>query len=105
MQNAFVERFNDKMRAECLNVNWFVDLEDAERRIGAWKKDYNEYRPHSSLGRIPPAVFARRAAVCLACRFSSEVYRHGGWYLRGKQDSSPAMSISRVVVRQGVCPR
>jgi putative transposase len=63
MQNAFVESFNDKMRAECLNVNWFVDLDDAKRKIAAWRKEYNEIRPHSSIGRIPPAEFARRAAA------------------------------------------
>ncbi len=63
MQNAFVESFNDKMRSECLNVNWFVDLEAARCRIAAWRKEYNELRPHSSLGKIPPAVFARRAAA------------------------------------------
>lgn len=63
MQNAYVESFNDKMRSECLNVNWFVDLEDARRRIAAWRKEYNELRPHSSLGRIPPKEFARRAAA------------------------------------------
>jgi putative transposase len=63
MQNAYVESFNDKMRSECLNVNWFVDLEDAQRRIAAWRTEYNELRPHSSLGRIPPTVFARRAAA------------------------------------------
>lgn len=63
MQNAFVESFNDKMRSECLNVNWFVDLDDARRKIAAWRKEYNEVRPHSSIGRIPPAEFARRAAA------------------------------------------
>lgn len=62
MQNAFVESFNDKMRAECLNVNWFTDLEDAQVRIEAWRREYNELRPHSSIGRIPPAEFARRVA-------------------------------------------
>jgi putative transposase len=63
MQNGFVESFNDKMRAECLNVNWFIDLDDAKKRIAAWRHEYNNIRPHSSIGRIPPAEFARRAAA------------------------------------------
>ena len=60
MQNAFVESFNDKFRSECLNVNWFLDPEDARRQVDAWRRDYNHDRPHSSLGRIPPVEFARR---------------------------------------------
>jgi putative transposase len=63
IQNAFVESFNDKFRAECLNANWFFGLEDARKRAEAWRHDYNEFRPHRSIGRIPPAVFARRAAA------------------------------------------
>jgi putative transposase len=62
-QNAFVESFNDKFRSECLNTNWFVDLEDARVRIEKWRREYNELRPHSSIGRIPPAEFTRRAAA------------------------------------------
>ena len=62
-QNAFVESFNDKFRSECLNTNWFIDLEDARARIEKWRREYNELRPHSSIGRIPPAEFTRRAAA------------------------------------------
>ena len=66
MQNAFVESFNDKFRYECLNAHYFVGLEDARRRIENWRREYNELRPHRSLGRIPPAAFARRAAALQA---------------------------------------
>jgi putative transposase len=66
IQNAFVESFNDKFRSECLNSHWFVDLGDARRRIERWRQEYNERRPHRSLGRIPPAEFARRAAALQA---------------------------------------
>jgi putative transposase len=45
MQNAFVESFNGKFRDECLNEHWFVSLEDARRKIEAWRQDYNEVRP------------------------------------------------------------
>ena len=63
MQNAFVESFNDKFRYDCLNTNWFLGLEDARDRIERWRREYNELRPHSSIGRIPPAEFARRATA------------------------------------------
>lgn len=63
MQNAFVESFNDKFRAECLNSHWFMGLSEARRTIAAWREEYNERRPHRSLGRIPPAAYARRAAA------------------------------------------
>ncbi len=45
MQNAFVESFNGKFRDEGLNEHWFVSLEDARRKIEAWRQDYNEVRP------------------------------------------------------------
>jgi putative transposase len=44
-----------------LNANWFLSLADARRKIGAWRKDYNEQRPHSSLGYLPPCQFAQAA--------------------------------------------
>jgi len=56
--NAFVESFNGSFRDECLNVNWFLSLEDAKAKIETWRKDYNEYRPHSSLGNKTPNDFA-----------------------------------------------
>ena len=58
-QNAYVESFNGKFRDTCLNAHWFVDLADARRTIEEWRVDYNEVRPHSSLGRRPPTVYAR----------------------------------------------
>lgn len=61
-QNAFVESFNGKFREYCLNLNWFASLEDAREKIDVWRTHYNEVRPHRSLGRKPPAVFAREMA-------------------------------------------
>jgi len=60
MQNAFIESFNGKLRDECLNEHWFETLHQARTAIAAWRRDYNEVRPHSSVGRIPPAQFAER---------------------------------------------
>jgi putative transposase len=59
-QNGYVESFNGKLRDECLNVNWFENLWDAQRKIAAWRVEYNEERPHSSLGYQTPAGFARQ---------------------------------------------
>ena len=61
-QNAFVESFNGKFRDACLNQQWFRDLSEARRVINEWREHYNNVRPHSSLGYLPPAVFAKQAA-------------------------------------------
>ena len=58
--NAFIESFNARFRLECLNEHWFLTLEDAREKIEAWRLDYNENRPHSSLGNMTPTEFARR---------------------------------------------
>jgi putative transposase len=59
-QNAYIESFNGKFRDECLNDHYFRNLTHARTLIADWRRDYNETRPHSSLGRIPPAEFAAR---------------------------------------------
>ena len=61
MENGYVESFNGKFRDECLNSHWFVSMQDARRIIEAWRLDYNEVRPHSSLGQRAPADFARQS--------------------------------------------
>ena len=60
MQNGYIESFNGKLRDECLNEQWFETLLQARSTIAAWRRDYNEVRPHSSLGRIAPAHFAEQ---------------------------------------------
>ena len=60
MQNGYIESFNGKFRDECLNDHWFETLDQARSIITAWRGDYNEVRPHSSCGRIPPAQFAAK---------------------------------------------
>jgi len=52
VENAFIESFNDKLRNECLNLNWFQSLEETRQIIDDWRKDYNKTRPHSSLGDL-----------------------------------------------------
>jgi putative transposase len=59
VENAHIESFNGKFRDECLNENWFVNLSDARAKIEAYRIDYNEVRPHSSLDNLTPKEFAR----------------------------------------------
>jgi putative transposase len=69
-QNARVESFHGRLREECLSVSWFQNLFDARRKIAAWRTEYNEERPHSSLGYKTPKEFAaaEAAAFCSAER-------------------------------------
>ena len=62
VENAYIESFNGKLRDECLNENWFVGLDDAKAKIAAYRTDYNEVRPHSSLDNRTPKEFT----ACLA---------------------------------------
>jgi putative transposase len=57
--NAFIESLNGKFRAECLNANWFLSLDEARQKCEAWRRDYNEVRPHSAIGNQVPAVLHR----------------------------------------------
>jgi putative transposase len=57
-QNAYIESFNGKFRDECLNEQWFESLHQARNEVARWRRDYNEVRPHSAIGRVPPAQFA-----------------------------------------------
>src|SRR5579864_7597260 len=63
MQNGRVESFHGRLREECLNLSWFQNLFDARRKIAAWRTEYNEERPHSSLGYKTPKEFAAAQAA------------------------------------------
>ena len=56
-QNGFIESFNGKLRDECLNEHWFLSLADARRIVEDWRLDYNQNRPHSSLGNLTPEEY------------------------------------------------
>jgi putative transposase len=58
-----IESFNGRFRDECLDTNVFVSLHDARRKMEAWRIDYNEHRPHGSLGNLTPREFAEQAAI------------------------------------------
>ena len=57
-QNGFIESFNGKFRDECLNTHWFKDLADARTKIQGWRDEYNNDRPHSSIGNLTPREYA-----------------------------------------------
>ncbi len=59
--NAFCESFNNRVRQELLNPNWFYSIDQVRVEAEAWRVDYNAFHPHSSLGNLAPEEFARRA--------------------------------------------
>ena len=61
--NAHVESFNGTFRAECLDAHWFATLAEAKQLIEAWRREYNESRPHRSLGERTPNEFASQVAA------------------------------------------
>lgn len=59
--NAHIESFNGSLRKECLNINWVMALEDVREKLERWRKDYNEFRPHSELIYLTPEEYASAA--------------------------------------------
>jgi len=56
--NGHIEAFNGSLRRECLNAHWFRNLDEARKRIEAWRREYNEIRPHRSLNDLTPSQYA-----------------------------------------------
>jgi len=63
VENAFIESFNGRLRDECLNVHQFASIADAQTKIEAWRLDYNQRRPHGSLGHLTPTEFVAQRQV------------------------------------------
>jgi len=61
-QNAYIESFNGRLRDECLNKHWFLNLAHAQVLIAAWRREYNEERPKKALSGLTPAAYARQLA-------------------------------------------
>lgn len=61
-ENGFAESFHGRLRDELLNAEVFIDVRDAKALARKWRTEYNHHRPHSSLGYVPPAVFAATLA-------------------------------------------
>jgi hypothetical protein len=77
--NAYIETFSGTLRAECLDTHWFGTLAEARGRIEAWRREYNESRPHRFLNRrhhvtvsAPPVGLSGRHA----CRGKRETKQH-----------------------------
>jgi putative transposase len=75
--NATIESLGSRLRRECLNEHWFLSVADAQEKLDASRIDYNENRPHSSLGNLTPEEYANledrrldraqpEASLCLA---------------------------------------
>lgn len=58
--NGLCESFNGRLRDECLNVHEFESLDHAKAVIEAWRRDYNQHRPHGSLGKLTPSEYAKQ---------------------------------------------
>ena len=59
VENGLCESFNGRLRDECLNVHEFTSLDHARAVLAAWQRDYNDHRPHGSLGHLTPSEYAR----------------------------------------------
>jgi putative transposase len=66
VEHAFIESFNGRVRDECLNVHQFASLAEAQSLIETWRLDYNQRRPHSSLGHLTPNEFVGQRQVIWA---------------------------------------
>ena len=58
VESGFIESFNGRLRDECLNVEWFTSVEEAQAKLSEWRNHYNHARLHSALDDWPQAVFA-----------------------------------------------
>ena len=85
MQNGRVESFQGKFRDECLNVSWFRNLWEAREKVETWRREYNQVRPHSSLGyQTPESLRGGRGAASVSPHAGGNLQdgrkQHGGIY-------------------------
>ena len=91
-QNAFAESFIGRMRDECLNETLFGSLAQARSVPAEWRRDYNEVRPYSGLGNVPPAIYAKLGAP--AMQRDGALRSTGGFAPRPVAPPSPTGSNS-----------
>lgn len=65
--NAYIDAFNGRFRAECLNAHWFLSLADAAENLEDWRKDYNEHRPHGAIGNKVPVDLMKSEHAASPC--------------------------------------
>ena len=63
MARGFIEAFNGRFRAECLNQHWFLTLADAAEKLEAWRRYYNAERPHGAIGNKVPIMLTKPGGV------------------------------------------
>lgn len=63
MQNGFIERFNGTYRKEVLDAYLFFEISEVQTISNDWAKEYNEHRPHESLGNKTPAEWSKQSAT------------------------------------------
>jgi len=100
-QNGRMESFNGRLREECLNVSWFENLFDARRKIAAWMKEYNEERPHSSLGYLTPEEFARSASPSSMVGTAEKDRRQGNPAGSLRSTLTPVLLRSETTIQEG----
>lgn len=83
--NAFIESFNCKFRAECLNAHWFKSLDDARTKMEDWRRDYNEVRPHSAIGNKPPISLMNGSGLEEPLCARTPGKSPAGWSNKGEQ--------------------
>ena len=91
-QNAFIESFNGKLRDECLNETLFTSLAQAPAELADWQDDYNSVRPHSAIGNLAPAIYAKLNA--------SRMQRDGALELFGGSSPRPVASPGHTGLNQ-----
>jgi putative transposase len=99
--NAFIESFNGKFRAECLNAHWFMNLDDARRKMEEWRRDYNEVRPHSAIGYKPDHIANRLRRAITAMSHNPGNYP-AGWSNEGERLTPPESITSGWTNSMGV---
>ena len=60
---AFIESFNGRFRAECLNAHWFLTLDGARQKLEDWRRYYNEEQPHGAIGQRASITLIYRAGA------------------------------------------
>ncbi|WP_225906041.1 IS3 family transposase [Salmonella enterica] len=95
--NPFIESFNGSLRDECLNIHWFLSLEDAQEKLDNWRREYNHERTHSSLNDMTPAEFIRSLRKDEDLWFSTVLNLGQG---QGHRDLKKSMELKRVYLQK-----
>lgn len=62
--NAYLEAFNRKFRADCLTAHWIMEFDDTVEKLEAWRSNFNEEWPHSAIGNKVPAALMILPDAC-----------------------------------------